>query len=303
MSIQVIAKNGTIVPIKFLQFSGGERHVQIAEAEFNSLNGNVTVRARMQSSNDVMDYVLLENVLLDAGCTIDLEIPYFPYARQDRVCATGQAFSLNIMTRLLNINASGETAGLQRSIKVWDCHSQVTTRLLRENTHFAHVTNISPAEIIQQSNTLLSILQEEKTVLICPDQGAKQRTKLIADSLNLTDAASRIIYCEKKRDPATGKILNAKVNATDLTGYTAVITDDICDGGATFIGIAQELRKLNCKTIILYVTHGIFSRGLGVFSGLIDQIFTTDSFPQEPSDLLNVINFSAPFSLDQGDQS
>jgi ribose-phosphate pyrophosphokinase len=41
---------------------------------------------------------------------------------------------------------------------------------------------------------------------------------------------------------------------------------------------------------MLYVTHGIFSRGLGVFEGLIDQIFTTDSF-------LNVQNLD--HNLDQ----
>lgn len=62
----------------------------------------------------------------------------------------------------------------------------------------------------------------------------------------------------------TGKILGTHVHATDLSGLTAVITDDICDGGATFIGIAKELRRLNCHKVVLYVTHGIFSKGIEV---------------------------------------
>ena len=45
----------------------------------------------MASSHDVMDYLLLENILLTQGLTIDLEVPYFPYARQDRICAVGHA--------------------------------------------------------------------------------------------------------------------------------------------------------------------------------------------------------------------
>ena len=78
----------------------------------------------------------------------------------------------------------------------------------------------------------------------------------------------------------TGKILGTHVHATDLSGLTAVITDDICDGGATFIGIAKELRRLNCHKVVLYVTHGIFSKGIEVLmdcltSYLPRTVFTT----------------------------
>ena len=77
----------------------------------------------------------------------------------------------------------------------------------------------------------------------------------------------------------------------NLKGKIAIISDDICDGGMTFIGIAKALRALNCEHIVLYVTHGIFSKGLSVFDGLIDQIFTTTSFKQTPHDKLTVIDF------------
>ena len=65
----------------------------------------------MASSHDVMDYLLLENILLTQGLTIDLEVPYFPYARQDRICAVGQAFSLDVMTSYSTsmLTKSGQT--------------------------------------------------------------------------------------------------------------------------------------------------------------------------------------------------
>lgn len=293
MSIQVSAENGTTIPVKFLQFSGGERHVQVEESALNSLTGTVNVCARMQSSNDVMDYVLLESVLFDAGLAVNLEIPYFPYARQDRACAVGQAFSLSLMTRLLNINSLDSQTDLQKKITVWDCHSDKTIDLLRRNTGFAEVVNVSPADIIQSCAELVEIMTSKQAVLICPDHGAIGRTTLIAEHFkDAPNGQPVMVCCEKQRNPLTGKIMNSKVNPTDLTGRTAIITDDICDGGATFIGIAQELRKLNCERVVLYVTHGIFSRGLDVFDGLIDQVFTTDSFPQQESDLLTVIPFS-----------
>jgi ribose-phosphate pyrophosphokinase len=292
MSIQVKDSKQKVIPVQNIQFAGGERHIQVPADILNSLKGTVQVQAKIANSQDLMDYLLLENVLLHQGLEIDLEIPYFPYARQDRMCATGQAFSLEIMTRLLNINHE-KFPQQRKSVKVWDAHSCVTEKLLHENTHFFEIENVQPSEMILKNTSLQTYLTAQETVLVCPDAGAKQRTKTIANAINsLRDDEIGIVYCEKRRDPVTGKIQNAQVNAEDLTGKTAVITDDICDGGATFIGIAQELKKLNCQHVILYVTHGIFSKGLEVFDGLVDQIFTTNSFPQIENPKLNIIEFS-----------
>ncbi|WP_109441634.1 ribose-phosphate diphosphokinase [Acinetobacter haemolyticus] len=290
MTIQLMTAQAN-VPIKFLQFSGGERHIQLSPELLNELQANIQIKASLHNSTDVMDYLLLENVLLEQGSRISVEIPYFPYARQDRICAQGQAFSLDLMTKLLNSNTE-KFAGQRQKIVVWDCHSQMTLELLRKNTRFQEVINIEPIEIIQQSPTLMQILTAERTVLVCPDAGATQRTQAIANGINSQrQHAIEVIRCEKQRDPSTGKIRTTAVDSPDLTGKTAVITDDICDGGATFIGIAKQLRSLNCQNIILYVTHGIFSKGLAVFDGLVDQIFTSNSLPQVESSKLNIINF------------
>lgn len=290
MTIQLMTAQAN-VPIEFLQFSGGERHIQLQPELLNQLQADTQIKASLQNSTDVMDYLLLENVLLQQSTRLSVEIPYFPYARQDRVCAQGQAFSLDLITKLLNSN-SEKFAGQRQKIVVWDCHSQVTLELLRKNTSFQEVINIEPIQIIQQSETLMQILIADNTVLICPDAGAIQRTQAIANGINpQRQQAIDVIHCEKKRDPNTGKISTTAVNSPDLTGKTAVITDDICDGGATFIGIAKQLRSLNCQNIILYVTHGIFSKGLVVFDGLIDQIFASNSLPQSEVSKLNIINF------------
>lgn len=279
------------VPIEFLQFSGGERHIQLQPELLNQLTVDTQIKASLQNSADVMDYLLLENALLEQGSRLSVEIPYFPYARQDRICAQGQAFSLDLMTKLLNSN-SEKFAGQRQKIVVWDCHSQVTLELLRKNTRFQQVINIEPIEIIQQSPALMQILNADNTVLICPDAGAIQRTQAIANGINpQRQQAIEVIHCEKKRDPSTGKIRTTAVDSPDLTGKTAVITDDICDGGATFIGIAKQLRSLNCQNIILYVTHGIFSKGLAVFDGLVDQVFASNSLPQTEASKLYIINF------------
>ena len=61
----------------------------------------------------------------------------------------------------------------------------------------------------------------------------------------------------------------------DIQNKTILIIDDICDGGMTFKLTAERLKELGAKEVHLYVTHGIFSKGLETLreSG-IDRIFT-----------------------------
>ena len=261
----------------FLQFSGGERHVQLGQLPSEP---RFVIQAAIQNSNDLMDLLLLKNALDNAyeeSVRINLEVPYLPYARQDRVCAPGQAFSLKLMAELL------ESLNFENLV-IWDCHSD-------KGLELTGAQNVKPLEIIKSSDELTQLLQSDETVLVCPDKGALSRCEDIKQGLHLTG----MVRCEKRRDPATGKITHTEVLCDDLTGKCAVITDDICDGGFTFIKIAEQLRAKNVDRVVLFVTHGIFSKGLDVFDGLIDQIYTTNSFSNEVGPNLKRINYTYSF--------
>lgn len=276
MSIRAIANQQEALDITFLTFSGGERHVQLAETSLLSIN-QIDLECRIQNTTDVMDLLLLVNALrhkFSIDLMINLTIPYMPYARQDRVCAPGQAFSLEVFAGILNSTACN-------SVTVWDCHSQVGIDLTQAQ-------NITPENIIATSPKLVSLLTAESSVLVCPDNGAKVRCEAIKSFFSLP----YMIQCEKKRDPSTGKITHTEVGVESLKGKTAVITDDICDGGFTFIKIAEQLKAKGAEKVVLYVTHGIFSKGIEVFDGLIDEIYTSNSFEKVFNNTkLNVINY------------
>jgi ribose-phosphate pyrophosphokinase len=55
-----------------------------------------------------------------------------------------------------------------------------------------------------------------------------------------------------------------------------LIVDDLCDGGGTFTAHASVLLAAGATAVDLYVTHGIFSKGLPLDH--IDRVFTTDSY-------------------------
>jgi len=91
--------------------------------------------------------------------------------------------------------------------------------------------------------------------------------------------------CLHKRDVRTGNILGVVVdqNVTDLN---LLVVDDICDGGRTFTELSKTLSMP--KKLELFVTHGIFSKGVKELTEAYDHIYTTNSFhgvvPEELKD-------------------
>jgi len=279
MGLTITNENGKRVSFKMFTFPGGERHVQIKNFEKSDL---YKVRAALNSSDEIMDLLLACDALqeLSGGCRIALLIPYMPYARQDRVCAPGQPFSMRVMADILH------TIRNVVSITTYDIHSDAGCDLVNAN-------NIPACDLIMASHEISSLIREKDTVIVCPDAGAVKRVDELAD---LFGKARDVVYCQKVRDPETGFISEITVGAETLEGKTAFIADDICDGGRTFTMIARALRELSVERVVLYVTHGIFSKGIEAVLRdtetdqlLIDKIFTTDTITNHVHPNLEVI--------------
>lgn len=258
----MITINGT--PINSFTFSGGEEQVTLPQY-YETIDGSNNVIAWLQSSTDVMDLILLDEILSRKNQNYNLVIPYFPYARQDRVMETNQAFSLKAFAKIIN-KLSYET------IIILDPHSDVTPALLRS-------VKVIPQHDCFMYSTGLSALSRGG-VLVSPDAGSYKKACNIAKLYK-----SPVIVAMKERDISTGGITGTKILDPDnlVKDNTVTIVDDICDGGRTFIELAKVLKAAGAKEIILYVTHGIFSQGLKPFFGLIDKIYTTTSFIKENS--------------------
>ena len=113
--------------------------------------------------------------------------------------------------------------------------------------------------------------------LVAPHAGANKKiNKLFTE----TQGFANVIKCDKVRDTKTGALSGFEVFADDLGGKPCMIVDDICDGGRTFIGVAEALKQKNAGDIYLFVTHGIFSQGLDGLSQVFKRIFTTNSIKE-----------------------
>jgi ribose-phosphate pyrophosphokinase len=239
---------------KFMFPSRCEDHVKLSK-----INGNeVIITTRIKSSDDIIFLLLATDAIRRMGIkSIEVFIPYFPYARQDRIMVEGEPFSLKVFSDLINSQD-------YENVTIYDVHSDVATAL---------IGNVKP---ISNHAFVKSVLHgKENYLIVSPDAGAYKKIFNLCSSIEYKD---EIILCNKYRDASTGNIKRIDCEIYNFKNKDLFIVDDICDGGATFNMIADEFRKRGtCGEINLIVSHGIFSKGLDVFPN-IDNIYTTNSF-------------------------
>ena len=269
--IRSLNLDGRFVPVPFpeiefrmLKFPGGESHPKLNNRIDYSNVRKVVITHRVKNGDDLMQIMLAQNALKGKGVKqFDLIIPYLPYARQDRVCANGEAFSLKVFADLINMMAFD-------NVHIVDAHSDVTPALIN-NCH-----NQSNLNYVKQT-----VAELGEVILVSPDAGSNKKVNKLAKNLNI----NHVVKCDKVRNTDTGELSNFEVFTSDLGGIDCLIVDDICDGGFTFIGIAEELRKKNAGDIYLFITHGIFSKGFTHLLENFKRVFTTNSFGDVSSGL------------------
>jgi len=185
-----------------------------------------------------------------------LYVPYLPYARQDKEIANDRTFALDPFATLLN------ALHFDR-VTVMDVHNSRAAEFAISNLemrtpiafHSALVEKISP-----------------KTIIF-PDKGAFDRYPWLH--------SNPYAVFRKKRDQGTGKILGMELLEGKLEVGTALMVDDICDGGATFLAVEAALGDVRGQVDLhLFVTHGLFSKGKKPLQDAGITLHTTDSLPR-----------------------
>lgn len=264
-----IFANGENIYPEIGKFPGGEVRVKLP----NILSTEARIEAMLFNSDDIMTLVMLVDALREMGVEkIRLTMPYIPYARQDRVCDEGEAFSIRAFARIINsLNFA--------SVVVWDPHSIVSVALIDRcivKNQFDILTECKEFKDFKSNNA-------NYWYLVSPDAGSVKKAEDIFNKSN--GVFDGIIYAEKVRDLATGKIIKTKVDAQEdkygnsvITSSNLLIVDDICDGGRTFIELGKVLTPYGPNSLNLFVTHGIFSQGMKVFEPYFDNVWSAINF-------------------------
>lgn len=205
-----------------------------------------------ENETEVVHFCQLCTLLNKFHCKYVVQIPYLPYARQDKEISNDSTFALLTFLKIIREFVD--------HIYVCDMHNPDVYDKLT-------ITNIIPV------HRILSVIDDFKPdYILFPDIGAKKRY-----AFYLCGTQKDLIYAEKVRDQTSGNIVG--INVPHINDNSSVlIIDDICDGGATFVRIAEHIKtKVQEIKLGLYVTHGIFSRGLNpLFAAGFSNIYTLD---------------------------
>lgn len=245
--------NGTTF-FKWITFSDGSETCEVVAGWFNKRN--ISLECVVEDCNrDVIRLGLVKDVLDRLDVTVDsLTLKYVPQARADRVFSDVNPHPLKVFCNI--INSYG-----YKKVVIYDPHSDVTPALLN------NVEVVTQSEVLNMHLPLIRKVLPKFT-LVSPDLGA---SKKIFDSVQMLQHED-YYQAIKIRDTSTGNIVKCSLIEESVQG-DVLIVDDICDGGASFIHLASLLKERGASKVGLFVTHGIFSKGVDILKENIDYIF------------------------------
>lgn len=266
MSNITIMCNGTEsynLTVDFTTFSDGAETCTINKPNVDLTKSTfvcVTVRfkdvtrdiVRLALVKDALDRIRAEQCI--GWERLGLNMPYIPNARADRQFATRMPLPMKVFADFINNMKFDE-------VMVEDPHSDVSVALIN------NATVLDQAALVSMLEPNIRRYMPDFT-LCAPDLGAAKKIFDVAQAMDKRDWIQGI----KIRDVATGEIVKCDL-VQDKVPENVLIVDDISDGGASFKFLAKKLKARGAKQVGLYVTHGIFSRGLDPIREDIDYVF------------------------------
>ena len=251
----------TDAPFQAFTFPGGEPHIKVTDQDTGNYRYQLA-DMRGADSHDLITLAMWADLVRGRGETSVLILPYLPGARADR----GAPFGAEVYAYLINSMMIDQIITL-------DPHSLVMP-------DYMHGLTVFPFQRIikRELGNRGDYYDHPYVGVIAPDKGAVRRATVAANVLGVP-----VFKAEKTRDFDSGKLTGFTCEELPKTGKLLLV-DDICDGGGTFNGLADMLRETQDVWQVrldLWVTHGIFSKGVNSLTYNFAHIYTTDSFPND----------------------
>ncbi len=218
-------------------FSDGEIQINIEES-VRGCDVYVVQSTSAPVNKHIMEVLIMIDALKRASAkTINIVMPYYGYARQDRKARAREPITAKLVADLL------QTAGASRVISL--------------DLHAPQIQGFFDIPVDQLVGVpILSDYWNEKdlddVVVVSPDHGGVTRARQLADRLK-----APIAIIDKRRPrPNVSEVMNIVGN---VEGKTAILIDDIIDTAGTITLGADALIKNGAKEVYACCTHPVLS--------------------------------------------
>ncbi|WP_181351145.1 ribose-phosphate diphosphokinase [Thalassobacillus sp. CUG 92003] len=250
-------------------FSDGEIQINIDES-IRGCDVYVVQSTCAPVNQHIMELLIMIDALKRASAkTINIVMPYYGYARQDRKARAREPITAKLMANLL------ETAGASRVIML-DLHAPQIQGFF--DVPIDHLVGVP----------ILSDYFEKKSfediVIVSPDHGGVTRARKMADRLE-----APIAIIDKRRPlPNVAEVMNIVGN---IEGKTAIIIDDIIDTAGTITLAANALVENGANEVYACCTHPVLSGPAmeRIENSMIKELVVTNTIPLSDDKLIDKV--------------
>ncbi|PFK36812.1 ribose-phosphate pyrophosphokinase [Bacillus cereus] len=219
------------------RFSDGEVQINIEES-IRGCDVFIIQSTSFPVNEHIMELLIMIDALKRASAkTINIVIPYYGYARQDRKARSREPITSKLVANLL------ETAGATRVITL-DLHAPQIQGFF--DIPIDHLMGVPILSDYFETKGLKDI------VIVSPDHGGVTRARKMADRLK-----APIAIIDKRRPrPNVAEVMNIIGN---IEGKTAILIDDIIDTAGTITLAANALVENGASEVYACCTHPVLS--------------------------------------------
>jgi ribose-phosphate pyrophosphokinase len=244
---------------EYKTFPDGESYSQVV----SDLDDEVTVIQSTPKDSDIIYLLQLLDVCREKKVT--LVIPYFGYARQDKIFKPGEPMTARAIASALN-----SLLGEKGRVYTVNIHAQSVL------SHFR-----CPAENLDATPLLAERVQTlglNDPVVISPDKGAVAMAKNAASRLG-----AECDYLEKTR--LSGTEVSMAPKEIDVVGRDVVIFDDMIATGGTMATAITLLRKRGAKRVFLATVHPVLTGNavLKLYRSGVEAVIAADTLDKSVS--------------------
>ena len=214
-------------------------------------------------NENLMETLIFIDALKRASAKeINLIVPYFGYARQDRKAKPRQPITAALVAHLLT------TAGVDRVVTVNLHAAQI-------QGFFSCLVDDLTAVPLLGSALANEDIDKGNLIVVSPDHGGVKRARDLASILGNCPIA----IIDKRRSQSLEPEVMAIIG--DVAGKDCVMVDDMIDTGRSCVFGANALRNAGARSVRMVAVHPIFSDPCyDLFKDQpFDEIIVTDSVP------------------------
>ncbi|GAB1486758.1 ribose-phosphate pyrophosphokinase [Aminivibrio sp.] len=251
---------------KHYRFSDGEIGLSIEESVRGADIFVIQPTCNPVNENLVELLIMIDALKRASAYRINVVIPYFGYARQERKTKPRDPISAKLVANVITV------AGADRVISA-DLHAGQIQGFF--DIPVDHLTGM-PLLASYFREVLSSESAAGSIVVVAPDVGGVVRARKFAGSLK-----ADLAIVDKRRSHEVANLCEVMDIIGDVRGKTAVLVDDIIDTAGTICNAAAIIKERGAVKVYACATHGVLSGPAfeRLENSLIDRMVLTDTIP------------------------